>query len=253
MNSIIYDAHLHVPKNSVGAIDTLVNDMNSASIERAVLIVNTEDELDIIKNNVDSLVKNRDRFHIVSGVNIKRKDPICIYRFFCDLGFDTDIKLHPKMYEYTINDYKNIIDTLSRIEYKCIVVDSLCFGENIKNHIGIELSIKLAKDLPQKNIIIAHSGFIKLLECQMYTRNLYNIFYDLSFTASYINHTSVRMDMINFLKHTSNRILFGSDYPDFDFNRALLSFDELCKEAQLSDEDMENVYFKNAMRLYWRE
>ncbi len=251
MRSPIIDAHLHVPKTKENAISVLLRDMDRASVEKSVLIVNTEDELDTIKRNWTVFLTNRDRFHVVSGVNIRLSDPLGIHRFFADHGVDSEVKLHPKMYGYTMEDFRAITQTLSSLRFRVITIDSLCFGEQLENHIGMELAIGLAQFFPDKRIVIAHSGFIKLLECQMYTRNLQNVCYDLSFTASYINHTSVRLDMVNFLKYTSGRIMFGSDYPDFDFERAVGSLDDLCSEAMLTDDAWNQVFRKNALKVYW--
>lgn len=245
------DAHLHIPKTSANAVSVLLKDMDKASIEKAVLIVNTEPEMISVRNDLRVFLENRNRFHLVAGLNMKKPEPLSIYSFFREVGIHPDVKLHPKMFGYTMADLPRITEALSGIECRNIVIDSLCFGEQLANHIGIEMAIDLAREFPEKKVVIAHSGFIKLLECQMFTRDLANIFYDLSFTASYINHTSVRLDMVNFIRHTSGRVMFGSDYPDFSFDRAVESFMDLCAEAGLSEEALADVFFRNAIKIYW--
>lgn len=249
MRSII-DAHIHVDTHDVCSIQKLVEQMDQHNVRKSVLIVNTQEEFVAVKDDLHTLFANKERFHLVSGVNVHHKDPLAIYNFFSNMGLDSDVKLHPKLFNYTRTDFEEIFSVVENLKVKNIVIDTLYFGEQVENHIGTELGIFLAQRLPQKRIVLAHAGSVRLLECQMYTRNLTNIVYDLSFTASYLNHTSVRYDMINFLKYTSNRIMFGTDYPSFDMERAINCLTELGVQAGLSEQGMNRVFYQNAQEIY---
>lgn len=251
MKREIVDVHIHVNAAlKERALPQLIEDLEEDGVAAGVLIVNTKEQMDIVRSQERILLENRNRLKIVSGINIHNKNPYAIYEYFYSKGLYPGIKIHPKLFDYKVKDFSRIEESIARVDCDIIVVDTLYFGEQIDNHIGIELGIFLAKAFPEKTIVLAHSGSIKLLECQMYTRNLPNVYYDLSFTASYLNHTSIRMDMINFLKYTSGRIMYGSDYPDFAFGRAFSSMLELCEDARLTEEQVRNVFSDNAKRIY---
>ena len=108
----------------------------------------------------------------------------------------------------------------------------------------------VAKKNPNKRIILAHTGSTRLLECCAFTRKIPNIFYDLSFVSTYFNHTSVRIDMINYLKYTSDRMMFGSDYPSFNIAGAKQALIEICEEAMLGEKQIDNVFSKTASKVY---
>lgn len=76
-------------------------------------------------------------------------------------------------------------ERLHTLCFRTVLVDHWIFGPHIENHIGTELSIHLAKELPDKWIVIAHSGGFKLIETMLLTRTIKNIFYDLSLTQLY--------------------------------------------------------------------
>ena len=97
---------------------------------------------------------------------------------------------------------------------------------------------------------MAHSGSVELLKCMMATRYLPNVYYDYSFVQSFFQHTSLRIDMVDFLRRTANRIMFGSDYPSFQYDNVLNNIQSLVNEAGLDEEQTGMVMGLNAERVY---
>lgn len=252
-NKQIIDAHMHINFKLDKPVSDLIETLDNNNIQKCSLIINKLEELDGIKREIELLCANKNRIHLVAGININSDKPLCIYDYLKAHDFKTDLKLHPSMYNYTKKDFDNIYNCISKLNFKNIVIDSLFFSEILENHIGIELAIFLAKKFPEKTIILAHAGSIHLLECQMYTRKVLNIKYDISFTSSYLNKTSVRFDMINFIAHTSDRIMFGSDYPYFEMDRAMNSVKELCDEAKITKEELDDIFYNNANNIFFEE
>ena len=249
----IIDAHLHVNTKDSKPLRSLISEMDEAQIEHAVLIVNSLDEMSAIKEEIELFEDNCNRFHIVAGLNIHSKEPFRIINFFHEYGYMPDIKIHPRLHGYTIDDTETLCSFIEKncFETRNILVDAAFMGDQIDNHIGIPLSISLAKNLKNKNIIIAHTGSTKMLECQMLTRWIPNIFYDLSLSSSYLINTSVRFDMINLIRYTNNRIMYGSDYPSINMKTAIENFRTLCKEANVSNTQIESMFYYNAEKLYF--
>ena len=84
----------------------------------------------------------------------------------------------------------------------------------------------------------------------MATRYLSNVYYDYSFIQTFFQNTSLRLDMVDFLRRTANRIMFGSDFPSFQIDNALSNMKSLANEAGLSDEQIGTVMGLNAERIY---
>ena len=56
--------------------------------------------------------------------------------------------------------------------------------------------------------------------------------------------------MVDFIRRTANRIMFGSDYPSFQFDNALSSIKSLANEAGVNEEQIAMVMGKNAENIY---
>lgn len=67
------------------------------------------------------------------------------------------------------------------------------------------------------------------------TRPLKNIYYDLSLTQLYFKGASLDLDIDYFVKWTSDRVLFGSDYPDFSISDSWLSFRQHYRNIGMMD------------------
>ena len=254
MNRLI-DAHLHLNTNSPTPLSELLAQMKRSSIERGVLIVNTEAERDLLMNEKE-LLDTADHIKLIAGLNIHWKDPYAIINSLSSFRHLCGIKLHPLLYGYERLDFDAICSAIQASGSKAlknIVIDTLFNDEHVENHVGIELGICVSRAFPEKNVILAHCGSTRLLECCAFTRRIPYIFYDLSFVAAYFNHTSLRLDMMNYLKHTSNRMMFGSDYPSFEIKRAVRSLREICEEACLNEADMNDVFCATALKVYFPE
>lgn len=249
----IIDAHLHIDVRLENPVRQLLSEIDNEKINNGVLIVNTDEECRCILKEKELLISNS-RIKLVAGLNIHSDNPYNILNSLSDFNSLCGIKLHPILYSYTKVDFEQILDSISRIEdnkqIKVIVIDTLFNNEHIENHVGIELGIIVAKKNPNRRIILAHTGSTRLLECCAFTRKIPNIFYDLSFVSTYFNHTSVRIDMINYLKYTSDRMMFGSDYPSFNIAGAKQALIEICEEAMLGEKQIDNVFSKTASKVY---
>ena len=97
---------------------------------------------------------------------------------------------------------------------------------------------------------MAHSGSVEFLKCMMATRYLPNVYYDYSFIQTFFQHTSLRIDMVDFLHRTADRIMFGSDYPSFQLDSVVNSMTFLANEAGLTNEQKQMIFGLNAERVF---
>lgn len=249
----IIDAHIHINPKCEQPISELFCVMDKNNVEKSVLIINTLEELDAASREKNKLLENSNRFCIVCGLDIHALQPFRIVDEVSDWGVCVDIKLHPLLFHYTREDFEQICRLLSENQtvFRNIIIDTLFNNDFFETHIGVELGIMLAKKFEDKKVILAHAGSIKLLECLAYTRNIPNIFYDISFVATYFKYTHIRQDLISHFKFTSNRIMFGSDFPSFDIKDAKDSVFEILEDAKVPVVNLQNIMYNTAQKVYF--
>jgi len=245
----IIDAHIHLNLKNVSPVSGLLHQMDKHGIGKAMLILNLKEEYDAFLNNVDSYKSNQDRFWIACGINIHDD---CSYRRFDDLcqrGMEPKIKIHPRLFKIKKEDIERVVNSIAQYDTQ-IIIDTLYYGHEIEYHNGIETGVAIALRYPERSVVMAHSGSVEFLKCMMATRYLPNVYYDYSFIQTFFQHTSLRIDMVDFLRRTANRIMFGSDYPSFQLDNALNNMQSLSNEAGLNDEQKEMVMGLNAEKIY---
>ncbi|NMD37389.1 MAG: amidohydrolase family protein [Christensenellaceae bacterium] len=242
------DAHSHLPKD--GKLSTLLDNMNNENVEKLVLILNSKEEFDVFKKEINIFKLNSSRFGVLLGLDYRNFVHIQNIDFLNVNNIHYGIKLHSRYTNITKNDFDKVIKIIHSIKTNVILVDSFPYGADYKTHIGIELSIELANAFKNKKIILAHSGGIDLLKCMLLTRSLSNVFYDLSLTVPYLFNTSIHADIIHFIRYTSNRIMYGSDYPDFTIQNSKSKFMDIIKESGIDENSINNIMYKNALEIY---
>lgn len=225
------DAHLHINLLKNDPLD----DFNSQVLKLSGfnLILNTKPELAFFLEN---LLSGFNEIYPNAAVTINYKLlKAKLLKKISSNGILLGIKLHPRNSQITKSKFTKIHKKLSNVGFDFIVVDCFYYGSKVKSHINLELAIFLANKFTDKNILLAHGGGIKALEFMLYTRELRNIFYDYSFSINYLFGTSVWKDIQHSFKFNSNRILFGSDYPSFEIQDAMLKYKEANENSDASN------------------
>ena len=245
----IIDAHIHLNLKDDSPVSALLCQMDKHGIGKAMLILNLKEEYDAFINDVDSYKSNQDRFWVASGINIHDRSSYSRFDDLCQRGMRPKIKIHPRLFKIKKEDIDLAVNSIAQYDTQ-IIIDALYYGHEIEYHNGVEIGVALALRYPGRNIVMAHSGSVEFLKCMMATRYLNNVYYDYSFIQTFFQHTSLRIDMVDFLRRTANRIMFGSDYPSFQLDNALNNLQSLANEAGLSDEQIGMVMGLNAERVY---
>lgn len=230
MNNII-DFHVHLDVAVEEPISSLLEEMAENNVSKATLILNLPQEIQAFLRDYSDFRENKDRFYLAVMIDPSTTDWTDCCNKLKEENIPFFFKLHPRLSKITKGDFSFYFSLMQQWTYQGIIVDHFPYGSNLEYHVGTELSIYLAKQLPDKKIIIAHSGGIKLLEVMAFTRELKNIYYDISFTSNYYHNCSIGLDLIHFLKHTQDRILFGSDCPAIPMEEAIHIQRELCDRA----------------------
>lgn len=249
----IIDAHSHINIRSEEPLKDLLSEMDANDVERSLVILNLPEERKYFMNEFNLYLSNRDRLALSYGLDFhnpeSKKD---IDNIIDKTGNKIVIKIHPKLFRIKHHEIEKVVESVREYDDFPIIVDSLYYGEDIEHHIGVDLSVALAREYKNRNIIVAHSGSLDFLKCMMSCRYMPHVLFDYSFIQSFFNQTSLRFDMVNFLKRTSNRIMFGSDRPSFKLKNTIDDMLSIATEAALSDTQLDDVLYGNAVKTYWR-
>lgn len=245
----IIDAHVHLKPTEGAAVTSLLQQLDAHGIEKALLILNVKEEYDAFVKDIESFNANRNRFWIAAGLNIHEDSSFKRFEELRQRGIEPKVKIHPHLFQIRKEEIGDVVNSLEPYNTE-IIVDSLFYGAELEYHNGVETGLAIARQYPERKVVMAHSGSVEFLKCMMLTRYLPNVFYDYSFIQTFFQHTSLRLDMVNFLTRTANRIMFGTDYPSFAIENALENMNSLMNEAGLSDEQKLMVIGKNAEKIY---
>lgn len=246
---MIIDAHLHLDLNQEAPLSALLTQLDRNDIYRGVLILNTYVEQLIFKQEIE--IYNENRLRVAFGLSPHDNQSIDSYSDICgSINHNQIMKIHPRIMKVTKNDFLEISHLIENLGMSTIVIDTLVYGPAYEYNVGIELGVYLAEKFPKCNIVLAHAGSTRMLECMMMTRWIENIYYDISFVNPYFIDTSVGIDMKYLLKRTANKVMFGSDFPSFSMEKAKTSLLGLCYEVALSTEEIEKILYGNASLVY---
>lgn len=245
----IIDAHIHLKPSDKAPVSSLLRQLDTYGIEKAMLILNVEEEYDALIKDIVSFKASCDRFWIAVGINIHDENSFARFDELRQLGIEPKVKIHPHLFKIRREEIGDVVKSVEPYDTQ-IIVDSLYYGEEIEYHNGVEVGLAIARQYPNRKVVMAHSGSVEFLKCMMLTRYLPNVYYDYSFIQTFFQNTSLRLDMVNFLSRTANRIMFGSDYPSFSIESALDNMKSLVEEAGLKDKQIEMVFAQNASKVY---
>jgi len=249
-DSSIIDAHLHLDLKAPAPLESLLNKLDEEDIAKCVLILNIQEEREAFFKELELYKQNKDRFIILSGIDTHDETSVLDFEKLINEDCNPGIKIHPRLFKLTLEDIPWYIAFCEQYPSVPIMIDTLYYGEMIEHHIGVEFGVGMARHFKERKIIMAHSGSLDFLKCMMSTRYLNNVYYDYSFIQSFFKNTSLRLDMVDFLRRTSFRIMYGSDFPSFKLSDCKNDFCDLIKEAGLNEKQTRDVLFNNALEVY---
>jgi predicted TIM-barrel fold metal-dependent hydrolase len=232
----IFDAHCHIEKTLQG--------YNLQAQHR-----------NIIFNDVD-LYK---RLH----VNVDAQDTkTLLFDFRRNLDFVTEqatkkaiqgFKVHSRIQKLNVSAYEELYDAFQTIEaeHLPVVFDAFYTGSELEYQPNLEKIVEFARLFPNNTVIIAHCGGYRVLEYLQHLKNVPNIVFELSFSLSYLQYSSVYRDFELLLRFADrNRIIFGTDFPYVDAQDQLKVFLKMADDLNISETDSDKILFGNACGLF---
>lgn len=233
VKEIIYDCHLHIPMKKSNPIGALLNEINDSNVGGFVLILNSTEEENMYFEHLPLFDGYNHKVALI--LDVRSESCLNNFKVLEEKGIEYIVKIHPRISKITTDDFKIVREKLKSLSYHAIIIDGWIFGYQIENHVGTELAVYLARELPDKKVVIAHSGGYKIIETMLLTRPVENMYYDLSLTQLYFRGSSIEWDIDYFVKWMNKKIIFGSDYPDFDICEAWKAFRHHYHNVGLDD------------------
>ncbi len=232
----IFDCHFHIDKG--------LGDYNILS-EKKNIIFNSVHHFqtnthDIGNDNYISLIYDfKDNYELIHKL--------------IDGNMIDGLKIHSRIQKIKETDYQHLFDVYESMQ-NCrlpVIIDAFYYGSDLEFQPNLNRIIEMVKLFPESKFIIAHSGGIKVLEYFLHMKNLKNVYFDLSFSLSYLRNSSVFKDYKVLIKYANHdNLLFGTDYPYINAEDQLKIFMEIVSELRLSDDSINRMLYKNSNLLF---
>jgi predicted TIM-barrel fold metal-dependent hydrolase len=162
-------------------------------------------------------------------------------------------KIHSRRQQLTKLDYPKLFEHFEEIASykKPVVIDAFYFGDDLECQPSLTAIIQFAKKFKDNTVVIAHSGGYRVLEYLQHLRHIPNIVFELSFSLSYLKHSSVWQDYKLLIRFADrSRIIFGTDFPYIDAKDQLETFLDIATDLKIGDTDVEKMLFLNAKHIF---
>jgi len=149
------------------------------------------------------------------------------------------IKLHPEFQSFAIDD-PSMMKIYSLCEGKLPIL--MHMGDDRGDSSSPARLVRVIEKFPRLVFIAAHLGGYRMWKesCELLAGK--NIYFD---TSSSLAFLSIDEALKLIRKHGADKVLFGSDYPMWDYKEELNRFNAL----PLDDDEKENILWKNAASL----
>jgi predicted TIM-barrel fold metal-dependent hydrolase len=232
------------------SVSRLVQDMDAAGIERACLVaiagvVSNEHVLEVT-------VAHPGRFVPIGSINPTTYDDEIdrVVRELAQQGF-AGLKLHPRLNAYDPLDLRclDAIDTAGR-HGLVLFLDTFFRQPDRPTRHALDVIDVIAQQCPHTQIVLLHGTGPSLLEATELVRVHRNLTLDVSFTLLKYQGSSLDLDLGYVFSRLDQRVIVGSDFPEFLPSAALGRVRELTQH--LPEEKQRNICFENLSRLFAR-
>lgn len=232
-----------------GTVSGLQSSMKQNHIDYSVVlpVVTRPSQFDTI-NQFAASINGTNGIYSFGGIHPENENIPEKLRYIQSLKLK-GIKLHPDFQDTYIDDerYIKIIKECIRLDLCCVIHAGLDVGKPYPIHcppdrIYIMLKEVLKDCNKDSKIILAHMG--GYLQWQLVEEFLVgqNVYFDLAFCKNVIDKDVLLRIIEN---HGSDRILYATDSPWAEQNDMV----EYVKSLPLDEEDKDNIFYKNAVRL----
>lgn len=244
------DAHVHLNMNSLDPKRDLTDYLVQNEVLKVTLLLNRREDFYFFKDYISKDKTLKNSIFPVVGLNRSEEFAEEALNYLQKIGKKACIKIHPRLFCIREEDLDWYEEKLCSIRPAVVVIDDFLYGNDTDMELVLNWCCRMAEEHPEILFVLAHSGGVNLLQHVMRTKTKKNIRYDISLTVNYLIASSVALDMQWFVKFYSDRIMLGSDYPDFTIKDAYRNFEIIAEGVGLSEEQKQNIIYNNMVKVY---
>ena len=252
---MIIDAHVHVTANGQwfhtgydASVKRLLREMDETEVDRAILIALAGHiENDFIASVV---AEHRDRFWGLGSVNPDDERAVNeVYRCHDDLGL-VGLKLHPRLcgWNEDSKEVYKVLEAASNLNMP-VMLDTMLYTRNhIPKRPAHDVLAEWAFAFPELTLILAHAGCHRIMDAFEVAKCFPNIYLDISFLIEKYKGSALLLDIGYVMDHLDQRIIYGSDFPEFSIGTYLETAKSLV--ANRPNCDQTSIFGYNVMKVY---
>jgi predicted TIM-barrel fold metal-dependent hydrolase len=229
--------------------DRLLAELDAAHVDHACLV----GLAGVVENSFLLECANRaaGRLIPIAGIDPTRDDSSDLSPVMATLreqGF-RGIKLHPRL-----NGYDPLVPVVSRAIAAAtahalpVFIDTLFRQRAAPTSSAADIIDVLVHRCPGANLVLLHGGGVQLLEVADIVRLHRNLLLDVSYTLLAYRRSSVEQDLRWVFEHLDQRVVIGSDMPEYTPADAFAEAQRLA--AGLPPEKWANISHGNLSRLF---
>jgi len=245
----IFDSNFHpalISEKSKNALPELKKDCEVNNV-RWLMLNQPEKEF-----NQSDLLKLTDvniyPIYTIGGIDNQSSTEILNQVAFAKNNGFKGIKIHPNSGQFTLTHpiITDIILSASQANLPVFICTYFynSFNGSYKNNISS--LIQLLENTSEANVMLLHSGGVHLLEFIEIARAFKNVTLDLSFTLNKYRGSSIDNDIAFAFNTFDQRIVIGSDHPDFSLSQLRSAFEYFSQN--IDTKKLENIAWKNMHR-----
>jgi predicted TIM-barrel fold metal-dependent hydrolase len=206
-----------------------------------------------IKNFSDfnNLVKSELKYASFTAlIDFRRKD---VFNYLEKVVNNIDfIMFNSYLQQISEEDFESVYKVCSFAEKNKIkiCIDASYGTSKMYTYDNLKLACYITDRITRIPVVIIHCGGKRILDAMLLAADKSNIYLDTSFSLPYYINSSVEMDMAFAFKNIgTHRVLYGSDFPYLNSDKAKEIHLDFFDKYHFSSEDVENIMFNNAVRL----
>jgi predicted TIM-barrel fold metal-dependent hydrolase len=239
-----YDTHVHIPSPTEEGLELFLEYVKSTpEMLGGLLILNTQEDVDFVASNLKRIPT---KFIIVPCYDFEDKN------YPVEITSSNWVKIHPVLSKISDNKIDTVIRFIKdkRKALNGVIVHCFPWGTEMEYNFSLELVLELNNHFPEMKILIAHGGGYESWIFRAHTGSIRNIFYDFSVTLKYYQGSDLLKPFQRYLLYSSDRILFGSDYPIAGYKEQMDESIRLALEVGLDEKTVESIYINNFKKIW---
>jgi predicted TIM-barrel fold metal-dependent hydrolase len=208
----------------------------------ALLILNTEAELDFVGSHVAELPPG---VGIVPYYQHGRTQADIAIR---GTGW---FKVHPTLHKIKPRDVDEFCAEVRRHPAPGgIIVHCFPWGTSAAYNSSLPLVLGLAAALPETPILATHGGGYESWAFRAHASLFRNVLFDFSVSLEYYSRSDLLRPLQRYLRHRPDCLLFGSDWPTAESTDQIAEMTRLADEIGVQESQLERLLLENSQRLW---